>query len=70
MDRPALVPPKWVELTPKIQRDVLGVWASLVHKTLRRSEVTDEREDPEDAPGTPSNGVPATVDDEAGLRAS
>jgi hypothetical protein len=52
MSRPANAPPTWVELTPAMQRDLLGALASLMRKTLRRSEVGHEREDPEDASST------------------
>src|SRR5262245_32875422 len=68
--RPTVVPVAWAELTSTKQRDLLGAWASLLRKMIRRSEVADERQDHEDASGTPSNGVPAAVDDEAGSRAS
>jgi hypothetical protein len=66
----ATSPVAWVELTSTTQRDVLGMWASLLRKMLASNEVADEREDLEDALGTSSGGVPATVNDEASSRAS
>jgi hypothetical protein len=64
---------QWQELSPKIQGELLGAFAALVHKTLRvetkeleEGEVENEREDSANQPGSPSGGLSETVHDQTG----
>jgi hypothetical protein len=64
---------QWPTLTAEIQRDLLGAFAALVHKTLRvetkeleEGEVENEREDSANQPGSPSGGLSETVHDQTG----
>jgi hypothetical protein len=63
---------QWQELPPKIQGDLLGGFAALVHKTLRaetamdEGEVENEREDSANQPRSPSGGLSETVHDQTG----
>jgi hypothetical protein len=70
MSRPAVAPVTWTELTLTMQRDLLGVWASLVRKALRQSEGSDDREDQQHPSETRGDGLPGALNRESLHRAS